>query len=522
MFRVTVLLSLICVAGVLPAEEKQAKFDPAARAKIIAPFIDEQVFAVARVDVSRIEADPLFALLANLVPAAEGAADRQQARTSLGELLAKLSKAGAKDVYFVVGLADVTLFGERAAPPVFAIVPLAARADVKVLSEIFAKLGGATERLDGVLYAGSRTTLERLQKKMTPDDRPALAGAFAAAGDTAVQALFIPPRHWQRVIEEMMPTLPAAIGGGPSSVFTHGVRWAAVGVDPPPQFSLKLVIQSQDADAAKALRQKWDELARIIGQDEEVRRLAPNFAAVQEILTPKVEGDRLVLAPGQKPVLAALVSAMQPPLEKARRAARRVASANDLRQIATAMFMYAEGHQQRLPAPAIQDAQGKPLLSWRVALLPYLGQDSLYKQFHLDEPWDSAHNRTLIGQMPAFYRSPGSKLSDKGLTNFFLPLGKNTVFPPGKEGRSLKEVGTNPRIAVVEVDDQHAVVWTKPADLAFDPDKPLTGLGGLYGNGFNAAFSDGHVEFVSGATDAKAIREQFVLPAQDAAKKSNP
>ena len=148
-------------------------------------------------------------------------------------------------------------------------------------------MGEVTERLDGVLYAGSRATLQRLKKKMKPDDRPALAAAFEAAGDTAAQALFVPPQYWQRVIEEMMPTLPPAIGGGSSSIYTHGIRWAAVGADPPPQISLKLVIQSQDPDAAKALRQKWDELARLIGQNEEVRRAVPNFAALQEILRPR-------------------------------------------------------------------------------------------------------------------------------------------------------------------------------------------------------------------------------------------
>jgi RNA polymerase sigma factor (sigma-70 family) len=56
-----------------------------------------------------------------------------------------------------------------------------------------------------------------------------------------------------------------------------------------------------------------------------------------------------------------------------------------------------------LPPPAIVDRDGKPLLSWRVALLPFLEQDNLYKQFHLDEPWDSPHNRKLVAHMPAVY-----------------------------------------------------------------------------------------------------------------------
>jgi hypothetical protein len=32
-----------------------------------------------------------------------------------------------------------------------------------------------------------------------------------------------------------------------------------------------------------------------------------------------------------------------------------------------------------------REKDGKPLLSWRVAILPYIGHDELYRQFHLDE-----------------------------------------------------------------------------------------------------------------------------------------
>jgi hypothetical protein len=45
--------------------------------------------------------------------------------------------------------------------------------------------------------------------------------------------------------------------------------------------------------------------------------------------------------------------------------------------------------QGHFPAPALPDRDGKPLLSWRVALLPQLGYQSLYERFHLDEPWDT-------------------------------------------------------------------------------------------------------------------------------------
>jgi hypothetical protein len=55
------------------------------------------------------------------------------------------------------------------------------------------------------------------------------------------------------------------------------------------------------------------------------------------------------------------------------------------------------------------DKKGKALLSWRVALLPYLDQNNLFNQFHLDEPWDSAHNKKLLSKMPKVFAPPGVK-----------------------------------------------------------------------------------------------------------------
>ncbi len=65
---------------------------------------------------------------------------------------------------------------------------------------------------------------------------------------------------------------------------------------------------------------------------------------------------------------------------------------------------------------------GKPLLSWRVHLLPYLGEDDLYQQFNLDEPWDSPNNIRLLNQMPKVYQSPNetpgsSKTYYRGFAN---------------------------------------------------------------------------------------------------------
>src|SRR4051812_11083639 len=58
-----------------------------------------------------------------------------------------------------------------------------------------------------------------------------------------------------------------------------------------------------------------------------------------------------------------------------------------MRQIALAMRSY-QADYGCLPPAYIADAQGKPMHSWRVLLLPYLDQAGLYDAYNFGEPWD--------------------------------------------------------------------------------------------------------------------------------------
>ena len=102
---------------------------------------------------------------------------------------------------------------------------------------------------------------------------------------------------------------------------------------------------------------------------------------------------------------------------------------NNMNQISLAMFKYEQIHRSFPPAAIEKD--GKPLLSWRVAILPYLEEDALYKQFHLDEPWDSPHNLEVAKKMPAVFQSPDSPKDGK--TRVMLFTGKGAAFDGGKK-----------------------------------------------------------------------------------------
>jgi hypothetical protein len=78
----------------------------------------------------------------------------------------------------------------------------------------------------------------------------------------------------------------------------------------------------------------------------------------------------------------------------ARESDRRVQCANNLRRIGLVMQSYHDIYGS-FPPPYVTDAQGKPLYSWRVLILPWMEERDLYDQWRLDEPWDSPHNRSL-------------------------------------------------------------------------------------------------------------------------------
>ncbi len=104
---------------------------------------------------------------------------------------------------------------------------------------------------------------------------------------------------------------------------------------------------------------------------------------------------------------------------------------SNLLQFAWALKAYREMHSS-LPTD-IYDDHGHALLSWRVRILPYIEHEPLYRQFHLNEPWDSEHNRRLIPEIPRTYGCPSSQ-AKTGLTTYVRLLGAEKV-PACRSGR---------------------------------------------------------------------------------------
>jgi hypothetical protein len=197
--------------------------------------------------------------------------------------------------------------------------------------------------------------------------------------------------------------------------------------------------------------------------------------------------------------------ALQKAVQKVRESSVRLAGLNNLHNIVVAMQNYHTSFG-RFPPQATYDKDGKPMLSWRVMLLLFLDEADLYKQFHLNEPWDSEHNKKLLPRMPKVYAAPQDEKAAKQFLTYYQGFaGKGTIFD-GKKGIRSTDIidGTSNTIMIVEA--SKAVPWTKPEDVPYDPAKPLPKLGILGSRNFSAAFCDGSVRTITPRTSERTLR----------------
>jgi hypothetical protein len=247
------------------------------------------------------------------------------------------------------------------------------------------------------------------------------------------------------------------------------------------------------------------------GVPTQVNPLAPPKAPFARQDAAKVLGLKPALAAPGAPNAADIATAVES--NPAFQPMDRTHETNNLKQIALAIQNYADKNN-RLPPAAIADKNGRLLLSWRVAILPYLGtyEQSIYKRFKLDEPWDGPHNKRLVNSIPPAFMSPGMKQLPRGKTCVLAPVGDKLAFDQ-TDGRTLADFtdGLSNTIMIVEAAPDRAVEWTRPRDFELDENEPAAGLFGQRKGGALAAFADGSVKFIPQTTAKDVLHALFTI-----------
>jgi hypothetical protein len=161
-----------------------------------------------------------------------------------------------------------------------------------------------------------------------------------------------------------------------------------------------------------------------------------------------------------------LVGLLLPAVQVARESSRRAACANNLKQIALALLGYHDTYG-RFPPAYVADANGKPMHSWRVLILPYLERTPLYDAYDFDEPWDGPNNSKLATSIPREYQCPSADRNGP-TTNYVAVIGPGTAWP-GDKTTAIDEFrdGTSNTILIVET-PRSDIHWMEPRDLSLD------------------------------------------------------
>lgn len=195
----------------------------------------------------------------------------------------------------------------------------------------------------------------------------------------------------------------------------------------------------------------------------------------------------------------AIAEALLPAVQQARKAALRMQSTNNMKQLMLALHNYAAAYN-RFPSAVIVDPETGVERSWRVEILPYIDEPQLYAQYRKDEPWDSEVNLQVLNKMPAVFAFPGN--ASKTQTPYQALVNEGGGLTPGADGKGPKfsEFRDGTSNTVVLVETLPMVPWTKPVDvndeMAASEVSVRPGEGG-----FIAARGDGSVAFISNTID---------------------
>lgn len=198
---------------------------------------------------------------------------------------------------------------------------------------------------------------------------------------------------------------------------------------------------------------------------------------------------------------------------------RRHTCPNSLKQIGLALSAYHQRYHSFPPA-YVADADGKPMHSWRVLLLPFFDDPALkaiHEQYDFSEPWDGPNNRKLGDLWVKAYVCP-SDTTEAPTTSYLAVIGPLTMWPNAEAVRRNQITDPSENTAMLTETADSGIIWSEPRDLTFDDlqrgfdsrDRERAILS-PHAGGVNFLYSDGSVWFIKYETPASALRAMWTI-----------
>ena len=225
-------------------------------AEVVAPFLDNQTIVIGRVDVQAIPlSDMLDRAMTVLKEVLDDPGTRQNLQTGTAQLMGAREtfvRAGGKEIYVVLSLRDIPY-----RQPFF-IVTASSSDELNGLMELVGQMAGKGMAVrkagDDRLLVGTAETLDRVQA-LDAIERPAFTAAWKAARPGPVQFVLAPSKDQHRALKETFPNYPQPWNEVTGAALSEGIQWAALTINGDPTLKAELLIESQNNEAAKRLRQ---------------------------------------------------------------------------------------------------------------------------------------------------------------------------------------------------------------------------------------------------------------------------
>jgi hypothetical protein len=495
----------------------------------ISQLIEEQTIIVAQIDCTKIN---LPTIISEILP--------QENQRHVEEIAqntkAIISKTGLKNVYVIGNIQLPILF--------YLAIPKEDKVDIEAINKLMAEIGfeqqfEIRETADFKLLIPSFMAPYSLRQSddlkqitdATVPKLPVLRKEFVEASkeleNYPIKISVSLPSFVKRILNETKPTFFENDKQVDFSILLNQFRWLAIGIDPK-KSEIHVVTETQAENKTQDFLTELNNLIDVgfdqfikladsevfkdkdyysewfsVDFDGFTKSIISQRKVILEFLTPKVQGKSIVFHYSSK-VISELIQKLSAQIKTSITVVQdiqtRTKSKNNLKQLILAVHNYHDINNAIPPAFTV-DANGKPLHSWRVLILPYIEEYAMYKNIRLNESWDSEYNKQFHDKMPAIYRSPTDQSGQKRDTVYCAIVGKDTVFKEDGKKITFNHVTDGTSNTIIFVERQTPVCWMKPEDITQEDafkginkggDKGIKAIQGI----MNAAFLDGSVRFL--------------------------